>query len=265
METPANITITKSKIENLSCGCLDENAEGIFHKKILSCLSVVQATKGSYDIKINNSEKFNTGEGGVFIAPAGAVQEITHHDGKDGKMTAHWVFINAVINDVYRPEDVFSFPVVLEKKYNETVNNLITKINTEKNHFKKISFAYDLLALITEVSKPNVPDNPIKIKITEYVIRNYRDDITAKNIAEHIFCSVPQVFRYIGKFFGLSPANYINRIRLSDAETQVRNTDKPFGEIAYSVGFSDYSYFSKLFTKIYGSSPRKYRNNVKIT
>lgn len=251
--------ISKAKIITLKCGSLLENAENICHEKILPFLSVVQALKGSYDIKLGNSEMFNTGEGGVFVAPANVLQKIIHHNGKENVMIAHWVFIDVIVNDTYKFDDIFSFPIVLNKKYNSEIEQIIKTIDNAKNYFQKFSAAYGLLNILASEGQQKKPSDAIKTKIETYVKTYFADNINAKNLSAELFCSVSQVFKYTHKYFGLSPANYINQIRLQQAENMLLYTNKSVTEISSSVGFYDSAYFSKLFKQSYGHSPLKYR------
>ena len=63
------------------------------------------------------------------------------------------------------------------------------------------------------------------------------------------------------KQFAISPISYINHYRVTLATEELLQTDKPIGDIARSVGIPDQLYFSKLFRKMFGTSPREYRNN----
>ena len=94
-----------------------------------------------------------------------------------------------------------------------------------------------------------------------FTIQKRQRLLRAAEIAKHLYCSVPQVFRYTRKYFGLSPSNYINGIRLQQAEIQLRTTDRQITQIALACGFYDCAYFSKLFKKNYAESPLVYRKN----
>lgn len=252
--------ISDIKIESLSANGFSHSAEGIHQIKFLPFLSVVQATEGSYDIRIGNSPTFSTGENGIFIAPANALQEITHHDGKEGNMQAHWVFIDAIVNGEYRFDEIFTFPVILDAAYNEEISMLTEKIRSPKNIFQKKQAAYRLLEILAAEGRERKNGlHPIHTKIETFVKSHFMEDIRAEDLAKHLFCSVPQVFRYTHKYFGLSPANYINGIRLQQAEIKLRTSNKTVTEIAFSCGFSDSAYFSKLFKKNYAQSPLRYR------
>ena len=233
--------------------------EGVCHKKILDCLSVVQAVEGSYDIRLNNGKVYSTGEGGVFIAPSSALQEITHHDGKSGVMKAHWVFIDAVVNDLFRFDEAFSFPVISAPRYNEEIHDIISTIRFSDNYFQKMQLSYRLLEILFSQATKRKKPSTIESKLEDFVKNNYRYDIKAEDIARHLACSSSQIYKYTKKFYGLSPANYINGIRLQQAETRLLYSDANITEIASSVGFSDSAYFSKLFKKAYAYSPIEYR------
>lgn len=255
--------ISSIMITELIANGMNGSYEGVLHKKILPVLSVVQATEGSYDIALDNGEEFNTGEDGVFVAPANALQKITHHDGKNGVMRAHWLFIHAVVNDAYDFDELFSFPVILDKKYNESIRKAIETVRFSENYFEKMRSAYTVLEILFKEGTETSAPFSIKKQILQFVSKNYRENITAKDIANALHCSIPQVFRYTKKYYNLSPANYINKIRLQQADILLRNTEKNVTEIAFEVGFSDSSYFSRLFKKAYAVPPLVYRKQYK--
>lgn len=62
---------------------------------------------------------------------------------------------------------------------------------------------------------------------------------------------------------GLSAGAYIRSRVIVRAKRQLAYTSLPAKEIAYSLGYDDYAYFSKLFRKIVGSSPVEFRKNLK--
>ena len=69
-------------------------------------------------------------------------------------------------------------------------------------------------------------------------------------------------YRCFRAWSGQSPVEYRNALRLSHAESMLRNTDMQIKEIAETVGFEDPFYFCRVFAKRFGVSPKKYRNGV---
>lgn len=62
---------------------------------------------------------------------------------------------------------------------------------------------------------------------------------------------------------GLSVGAYIRNMAIMQAKRQLAYTSLSAKEIAYNLGYDDYAYFSKLFTKNTGISPSEYRKNLK--
>jgi AraC family transcriptional regulator of arabinose operon len=56
-----------------------------------------------------------------------------------------------------------------------------------------------------------------------------------------------------------TPVDYFNRLKIQKACELLKTTDQPVGEIGESLGFTDPYYFSRLFKKTMGLSPRTYR------
>ena len=57
---------------------------------------------------------------------------------------------------------------------------------------------------------------------------------------------------------------YTNMVRIQNAKSLLTETDMPMHEISTSVGVHDSFYFSKLFKKITGETPRDYRKSHKL-
>jgi len=94
--------------------------------------------------------------------------------------------------------------------------------------------------------------------------------IIEENINDETF-GIPQLCKTIGisrsqlhnklkAATGLSTSIFIRSIRLQKAKYLLRTTDFNISEIAYSVGYKDPSYFSKLFIETYGTPPSRFRN-----
>ena len=71
--------------------------------------------------------------------------------------------------------------------------------------------------------------------------------------------------RFISTFkntVGLSPGQYINRLRMRKAVELIGNTDKKISEIAQILGYADQYAFSKAFRRTFGESPTEFRGSI---
>lgn len=55
---------------------------------------------------------------------------------------------------------------------------------------------------------------------------------------------------------------YITRLRVEKAKEFMANKEVSLTEIAFMVGYDDYTYFSRVFRKVEGKSPRDYRTGI---
>lgn len=70
-----------------------------------------------------------------------------------------------------------------------------------------------------------------------------------------------QLHRKLKSLLGVSTTEFIRNERLKSAAELLKNTNIGIAEAAYSVGFSEVTYFSKCFKKIYGLSPSAFRKD----
>lgn len=71
--------------------------------------------------------------------------------------------------------------------------------------------------------------------------------------------SQEHVCRQSRRYLGLSPTQYVNRIRIQHAAMLLAGTDRGLPDVAADCGFENLSYFHRLFRDQYGTTPRSYR------
>ncbi|WP_050761362.1 helix-turn-helix domain-containing protein [Jannaschia sp. CCS1] len=72
--------------------------------------------------------------------------------------------------------------------------------------------------------------------------------------------SQAHVCRQARRYLGLSPTQYVNRIRIQHAAMLLAGTERGLPDIAADCGFENLSYFHRLFREQYGTTPRGYRH-----
>ena len=99
-------------------------------------------------------------------------------------------------------------------------------------------------------------------RIIKYIQENFRDNISIRDMAFAYNMSYSTLCRIMKRKMGLTINEYINGIRLMEAERLLLTTDKSILAISGESGFSDPSYFTRVFKKRYGYSPTRFRTDA---
>lgn len=120
---------------------------------------------------------------------------------------------------------------------------------------------YLALSLIVERSAAKSERSPARRYVEEarkYISYNYSIAITVEDIAAFVGVSRVTLFRAFTECEGLPPIEYLARFRITQAARLLRETAMNVTSVAYSVGFDDRLYFSRVFKKYMGVSPKEY-------
>ena len=94
-------------------------------------------------------------------------------------------------------------------------------------------------------------------------IRNhYTEDIQLTTLATKYSVSIARLSTDIKKKIGMTFSDYITQLRIQRAKELLSDESMSVGEIAEIVGYNDYFYFIKVFKKVQGISPSKYRKTL---
>jgi two-component system response regulator YesN len=92
---------------------------------------------------------------------------------------------------------------------------------------------------------------------------HYAEDITLEKIAKKAYLNPFYFSVYFKKNSGVRFKDCLTRIRMEHALNILKREDIKTWELAERVGFQDARYFSALFKKIYGTTPVKYKKEIK--
>lgn len=94
----------------------------------------------------------------------------------------------------------------------------------------------------------------------EHIDENYAENINFTEFAEKNFLT-PNHFRQLfKKVTGVPPVNYLNRVRVIKSLQFIQLESMSVSDAAAKVGIYDANYFSRMFKKIMGYSPRYFKN-----
>ena len=121
-----------------------------------------------------------------------------------------------------------------------------------------------LFSRFMEHARPKVWTNDERLaKVLNHIRDNICNDISLDDLATLACVSKPYLIRLFKNEAGVSPLQYINRKKIEKAQLLLLTEEKPVMEVAYTLGFSDHSYFIRLFRKITGTTPQVYRQQIR--
>lgn len=103
------------------------------------------------------------------------------------------------------------------------------------------------------------------IKIKNYIDSHYSQNITLDFLSNLTYMNKFHLVHKFTKQIGLSPINYAINKRIQESKNLIETTNYSIRDIASIVGFSNSSYFSQMFKKIAGITPKNYRDKILTT
>ncbi len=148
----------------------------------------------------------------------------------------------------------------------------VTELESSRyDYFRKINEArssnetVELLAtFIDQVNKcadseKNQQSNANMKKILQYIEDHYAEQLSLVGVAEHFHFNPSYLSSYFSTHKKEGFIEYLNKVRIEKASQLLLKDSAPISEISGMVGYSDHSYFCKVFKKINGMSPSKFR------
>lgn len=102
-------------------------------------------------------------------------------------------------------------------------------------------------------------------KMLAYIHKNYADNLGLEDICRAGEVGKTKGTKVFGQFLNMTPVDYLINYRLEIASRLLIETNDSVIDIALIVGFSDSSYFARVFRKRIGISPMEYRREYKKT
>lgn len=210
-----------------------------------------------------------------FILPAGVPH--SYAADKDTPWTIYWIHFKGSLAQFYacnaeRPMDIkpeaHSRIGQRINLFEEIFNTLKAGYNKENLHYVSSLFHYYLGSLryirqYRNAAGAHTDDDNVVEAAVHYMKENMEKRITLQDIAEHIGYSPSHFSLLFKKKIGHAPLSYFNLLKIQEACFMLDSTDMKINQICYKIGIEDTYYFSRLFGKIMGMSPREYRKSKK--
>ncbi|GMQ58924.1 AraC family transcriptional regulator [Vallitalea sediminicola] len=184
--------------------------------------------------------------------------------------TKHWCHFNAYIGSI-TISDFLDIPYMKTIKNPQKIISLfedLTAYYNSDNPFSPLNAQATLMQLLSTYFS-EICNNEITLKtqatdtklnlLLDFIEENLHTKITINELADYMNLHPNYLIRLFTSTFGLSPMEYINRLRIERAKELLTINNESIKLISELVGFSTPYYFSLVFKKQTGLSPKQYR------
>ncbi len=178
-------------------------------------------------------------------------------------------YIYPIVNDASLSHLRFYAEDKMSKEISKIMYEMYDIVNKKipAHELKVISLVHEIffhlyLSFKEDRKEELVADSNIILlrKIIDYIKNHYSENIKLEDLAKSVYISPSKCTRLFKEYTNESPINYLINYRLEKGAELLRTTDLPISSIAQEVGFSEQSYFTRMFLKEYQVTPFKYRN-----
>jgi AraC-like DNA-binding protein len=132
------------------------------------------------------------------------------------------------------------------------LTDILLSIATEKRYDYLCSIGYAHQYKSNDIEKID--------SVYNYVLSNFKEDISVKDIAIKCNMNTAAFCRYFKKKTGKTFKDFMNEIRLGNAAGLLQKGDLSMAEVAFESGFNNPSYFNRLFKRMNGITPKAYQS-----
>ena len=247
-------------------------------------IEITYVQKGTMCYKVNHIV-YHLKEGDIVFNNSGALHSGTMENQKDCayipvtfdsrliygffQSTVNSKYVDPVIQDSMLPAICIDQSEPWHKPFREYLLRIID-LDEKKPDFYELDitiFLQSMWRLLLEhityepqASRENSLEYDRIKKILSYIEENYQNKITLNDIAGHIHLCESECTRLFKRHMNTTLFAFLQEYRI-ERSLEFLQDDQPVSAVADKAGFSDPNYYSKVFAKIKGCSPREYRNH----
>jgi YesN/AraC family two-component response regulator len=140
-------------------------------------------------------------------------------------------------------------------------NQLLTIIPTLNNMDDLCYKLQEAIDAFTDCMFEHIPSKNSEIikKAIRYISKNYANSLTLELVANQVHLNPTYFSTLFKQSTGSSFKEYLNMVRVEESKRLLSNTDYSLIDIAIATGFEDQSYFTKVFKRYTGLTPKQFR------
>lgn len=222
-------------------------------------------------LRYGGEQEFVLGRGDVFLLYANEVY--SYEPDKKDPWTYSWMTIDGENLDELFGECGFTkeHPYIRLNEFESVVNNLEKLTDTYggdiAHEFERSAYMLLIFSKMIQQNKKKKHTEELKFAkrrsfrtAVSYIRDNYMIDLDIYKIASAVFLSESYLKHLFKEMVNMSVTEFLNRYRISKACSLFKQSaELNDAQIAQKVGYSNYTYFIRVFNKYCGMSPREYK------
>lgn len=245
------------------------HAEGHFRERLqpISEYVLIYCMEGEGWFKLEERE-YKVRENQFFILPPNR----PHTYGADSEKpwTIYWIHFTGSHAAIYseNSQEPMNIRPALNSRiserqhvFEEIFSTLERSTDLESLRYASSLLHYYLASMrYLRLYRPEAQTSPSLIDaVKHYMQENIERHLTLEQIAHYTGYSPSHFSALFRKATGESPLAYLNRLKIEHACLLLKTTDMRVNQICHKIGICDSYYFSRLFSKLKGVSPKQYR------
>lgn len=143
----------------------------------------------------------------------------------------------------------------------DTDLDIINRLNDTESYNELVSVSVNLITLISKNMLSSIYSgrSQIIIKALQFINKNYQEKISLKDIETNLHVNASYFSTLFKQEMGVTFTDYLNSLKIEHACHLLTETNLSIIDVSLSTGFDDQSYFTKVFKKAKGMTPKAYR------
>ncbi|OMC09270.1 MULTISPECIES: AraC family transcriptional regulator [unclassified Mycobacterium] len=158
-------------------------------------------------------------------------------------------------------------PVARRAAWDAAIRSIEAELLARQDGYRQAALAHLTLLLIdlARLAGPVVAElrrsgEPLLAEVFDVIDRRHAEPLSLRDVADELGMTPGHLTTVVRRRTGRTVGEWITERRMATARALLAETDLPVAEVARRVGLPDPGYFSRLFGRAHGASPREWRH-----
>ena len=143
----------------------------------------------------------------------------------------------------------------------DTDLDIINRINEAESYNRLLKVSEDIIETVAKNTLSSIYNGRSQIvtKALQYINKNYKEKLSLKDIEANLHVNSSYFSTLFKQEMGITFTDYLNSLKIEHACQLLEHSNLSIIDVSLSTGFDDQSYFTKVFKKAKGLTPKAYR------